>query len=333
MDSALAPTLDSAAAVGGAGLSLVVAAAEQIAPDVVLLRLRSHDGADLPPWAPGDHLELVLPSYRIRHYSLCGDPEDRSTYIVAVLRVSAGRGGSNEIHDTVTSGTALQVRGPRNNFALVEAPGYLFLAGGIGITPLLSMAERVAATDAPWQLIYGTRDRDAIVFAERLTGLGSDQVTFVPEHECGLPDFAGLISSTPEGTAIYCCGPAGMIKEIERICVDLGRRPDLHVERFGGQGSLAEVEGVNTEFELELAHTGVVLTVPPGLSALEVVQEVLPDHPYSCLGGQCGSCEVAVLAGEVDHRDEVLSDAEHAANSAMTLCVSRARSARLVIEL
>jgi tetrachlorobenzoquinone reductase len=318
---------------GRAELRLTVSAVESLAPDVMLLRLRSADGADLPAWRPGDHLELVLPSYRIRHYSLCGDRADRSTYTVAVLRVGAGRGGSVEIHDAVGVGTELAVRGPRNNFELVEAPAYLFLAGGIGITPLVAMADHVAGSAADWRLVYGARDRGAIVFSQRLRELGPDRVVFVPEDEHGRPAFAELIGSTAEGTALYCCGPAGMIKEVERVCAELGRRADLHVERFGGQGSIAEAEGVNTEFELELAATGVVLTIPADRTALEVVHEVLPDHPYSCLGGQCGSCEVAVLVGEVDHRDEVLSDAEHAANSAMTLCVSRARSARLVIEL
>jgi ferredoxin-NADP reductase len=333
MNIALAPAHDKMPAASSSGLSLVVAETERIAADVVLLRLRAQDGGDLPEWRAGDHIELVLPSFRIRHYSLCGDPEDRFTYTVAVLRVSAGRGGSNEIHDALTAGDGLQARGPRNNFELIDAPGYLFLAGGIGITPLVAMADHVCRTGVPWHLIYGARDREAMVFAERLTDLGPDRVTLVAEDQHGRPDFAAAISAAPAGTAIYCCGPAGMIKEVERVCADAGRRDDLHVERFGGQGSLAEIEGVNSEFELELAHTGVVLTVPADRTALEVVHEILPDHPYSCLGGQCGSCEVAVLAGEVEHRDEVLSDAERAANSAMTLCVSRARSARLVIEL
>jgi ferredoxin-NADP reductase len=315
------------------GMTMVVAGVEHLAPDVVMVHLRAQDGSDLPPWQPGDHLELVLPSFRIRHYSLCGDPLDRSTYTVAILRVPAGRGGSIEVHEALAAGIELQVRGPRNNFALVDAPGYLFLAGGIGITPLLAMAQHVSGGPVPWRLIYGARDRDAIVFTDRLTDLGAQQVSFVPEDEQGRPDFAAEIAAAPAGTAIYCCGPAGMIKEVERVCAELDRRPELHIERFGGQGSIAEVEGVNTEFELELAHTGVVLRIPADRTALEMVQEILPDHPYSCLGGQCGSCEVAVLAGEVDHRDEVLSDAERAANRARTLCVSRARSDRLVIEL
>ncbi len=333
MESAVAAGIGSGLATDASTQTLVMSEVTPAASEVCLLRFRARDGVALPPWSPGDHLELILPSYRIRHYSLCGDPADRASYTVAVLRLADGRGGSIEIHDELRPGTELVVRGPRNNFPLVAAPAYLLLAGGIGITPLYAMATHLAAKGAQWRIVYGARSRAAAAFLHELGSFGDEHLTFVPEDEAGRPDFRAAIETAPSGTAIYCCGPSAMIAAIEQLCRELNRQADLRIERFGGSGSVAELDGVDTEFELELARTGTVLTVPADRSALDVVHEVLPEHPYSCLGGQCGSCKVSVLAGEVDHRDEVLADEERSSNSAMTLCVSRARSARLVIEL
>jgi ferredoxin-NADP reductase len=313
------------------GRSLRVAAVRPLARDIVSVRFEDPACGQLPPWRPGDHLEIVLPSSLIRHYSLCGDAGDRTSYTVAVLRVADGRGGSREIHDTDLVGRQLLVRGPRSQFALVDAPSYLLLAGGIGITPIVAMAQALAAGGADWSLVYGARSRAAMAFRDRLTELGGNRVRFVAQDEEGIPDFAALIDAAPEGTGVYCCGPEAMIGHVERLCAER-EGVSLHVERFNASAVIDE-RGENRPFELELADTGVVLTVSADKTALEAVHEVLPDHPYSCLGGQCGSCEVAVLAGEVDWRDEVLSDEEHEASSAMMLCVSRARSDRLVIQL
>lgn len=315
------------------GRLLQVTAARPLAEDVRLLRFTDPAGRDLAPWNPGDHLEIVLPSSLIRHYSLCGDPDDRSSYSVAVLRVADGRGGSRELHDTDLVGRRLLVRGPRGNFPLMTASSYLLLAGGIGITPIYAMARHLARTGAQWSLVYGARSKRAMAFRAELERLDPAKVRFVAQDVEGFPDFAAVISAAPAGTAVYCCGPEPMIEAVERLCATAANDVALHVERFSG-GSTAGVPASGDEpFELELAETGEVLHVPPDKTALEVVHEVLPDHPYSCLAGQCGSCEVAVLAGEVDWRDEVLSDDEHEASSAMMLCVSRARSRRLVIQL
>jgi tetrachlorobenzoquinone reductase len=315
------------------GRALRVAAVEQAARDVLLLRFEEPGGGELPPWQAGDHLEIVLPSGLIRHYSLCGRWGDRSSYTVAVLRVAEGRGGSVEIHDRQLAGTELLVRGPRGNFPLVEAPAYLLLAGGIGITPLYAMAQALAARGADWSLTYGARCGEAMAFRRQLAELGGGRVRFVAQDLEGLPDFSALLDAAPTGAAVYCCGPEPMIAHVERLFAQHSQRLSLHVERFNAVAGIADAAGQDRPFELELAETGVTLHVPADKTALEVVHEVLPDHPYSCLGGQCGSCEVAVLAGEVDYRDEVLSDEEHASNSAMMLCVSRARGARLVIQL
>jgi ferredoxin-NADP reductase len=330
LPTATAPTSREIARTGRV---LRVTAVDPIADDVVLVRFGDPAGAELAPWQPGDHLEIVLPSSLIRHYSLCGDPHDRWSYTVAVLRVADGRGGSREIHDTGLIGADLLVRGPRSTFPLVDAPSYLLLAGGIGITPLYAMARHLQAGPADWSMLYGARSSRAMAFGNEVKALGGDRAQLVVQDEDGLPDFAAALDAAPAGTAVYCCGPEPMIALVESLCAERRERLTLHVERFSA--TVAPPDGLagDTAFELELAETGVVLHIPADRSALEVVQEVLPDHPYSCLGGQCGSCEVAVLAGEVDWRDEVLTDAEHKANSAMMLCVSRAHSQRLVIQL
>jgi ferredoxin-NADP reductase len=315
------------------GRVLRVTAVDPIADDVVQVRFGDPSGAELAPWHPGDHLEIVLPSSLIRHYSLCGDPYDRLSYTVAVLRVADGRGGSREIHDSALIGADLLVRGPRNTFPLIDAPTYLLLAGGIGITPLYAMARRLQAGPADWSLLYGARSSRAMAFRNEVKALGGDRAQIVAQDEDGLPDFAAALDAAPAGTAVYCCGPEPMIALVENLCAERRDGLTLHVERFSGTVPTPDGAAGNTAFELELAETGVVLHIPADRSALEMVHEVLPDHPYSCLGGQCGSCEVAVLAGEVDWRDEVLTDAEHEANSAMMLCVSRAHSQRLVIQL
>jgi ferredoxin-NADP reductase len=310
---------------------LRVESVQTAADGVALMRLVSPDGGPLPPWQPGDHLELVLPSGLVRHYSLCGALDDPSSYTVAVLRVADGRGGSREIHDAGLEGRELVVRGPRNNFPLVDADSYILLAGGIGITPLVPMALSLHDRGAPYRLIYGARSHTAMAFRAELAALGEDRVEFVPEDTAGRPDLAAVLNAAPEGTAVYCCGPEPMIGRVEELCAG---RPwvTLHVERFGSDGPVVLSEG-ERPFELELARTGVTLQVPADRTALDVVHDVLPDHPYSCLGGQCGSCEVAVLSGDVDHRDEVLSEDEQLDSTAMMLCVSRARSARVTIEL
>ena len=275
----------------------------------------------------------MLPSGLIRHYSLCGRPGECDSYTVAVLRVADGRGGSVEIHDTDLTGATLTVCRPRSNFALVDAPHYLLLAGGIGITPLYAMTQALAHRGASWSLVYGARSAAAVAFRAQLAALAGPRARFAAQDAEGIPDFAAALETVPPGTAVYCCGPEPMIRHVEELCAPQAARLSLHVERFAGSGVTAKPGGADRPFELELAETGVTLQVPADRTALEVVHEVLRDHPYSCLGGQCGSCEVAVLFGRVDHRDEVLSDEEHAADSAMMLCVSRALSRRLVIQL
>ncbi|MEU4655941.1 PDR/VanB family oxidoreductase [Streptomyces sp. NPDC023723] len=302
-------------------LSLLVTAHERIADGVALLRL---EGPGLPRWTPGAHLDLVLPSGLVRQYSLCGDPADTSCYTVATRLVADGRGGSREVHEQVRVGTELRVRGPRNRFPLVEAASYGFVAGGIGITPLLPMV-RSLPEGTRWRLLYGGRSRASMPFLAELAELDpdGDRITVVAEDEDGLPDLDGFLTGRPADTEVYCCGPEPMMAAVaERM--PAGRAP--HLERFAPRGAAG-----GGEFEVELRRTGQVLTVRPGTSILTAVRAELPRTPYSCEQGWCGTCQQRVLAGEIDHRDELLTDAER--GDSMLICVSRARGERLVLDM
>ncbi|MGW1164219.1 PDR/VanB family oxidoreductase [Streptomyces sp. NPDC001153] len=292
-------------------LRLLVTSRETVAEGVVQLRL---EGPDLPRWEPGAHLDLVLPSGLVRQYSLCGDPEDTSSYTVATRLVEDGRGGSREVHEQVTEGMELQVRGPRNRFPLVEAESYVFVAGGIGITPLLPML-RALPEHADWRLLYAGRDRASMPFLEEVGKLGRDRVTVVE----GRPDLDAL--EVGEGAAVYCCGPEGLMAAVA------ARFPDVRLERFA---PLASSDG-NTGFQVELRRSGRTLTVPADSTVLAAVRRELPDTAYSCEQGFCGTCQQRVLEGEIDHRDELLTDEERA--DSMLICVSRARSDRLVLDM
>jgi ferredoxin-NADP reductase len=302
------------------------------ADGVVLVELVDPSGAELPPWQPGSHLELELPSGTIRQYSLCGPADSRTSYVVAVLRVADGRGGSIEVHDSGLVGRELVVRGPRNRFALIDAPAYLLLAGGIGVTPIVAMARDLTRQGRPFRLIYGARTCGSMAFRAELEALGG-HVELVAEDLTGRPDFAGALAASAPGTAVYCCGPEPMLAAVQELWAQRAEQLSLHFERFAGSGTVEALRVDDGSFELELRRSGILLVVPPDRTALAMVLEAVPSHPYSCTEGECGSCEVRVLEGEVDHRDEVLSDEERAENSSMMICVSRARSPRIVIDL
>jgi ferredoxin-NADP reductase len=315
-------------------MSLRVRSVSYAATDVIIIEFVDPAEQDLPAWEPGSHLEIVLPSGLIRHYSLCGPAQGGGAYQVAVLRVPDGRGGSAELHDTGLVGRELTVRGPRNRFRLVDdAPGYLLIAGGIGVTPLVPMARALAAAGRPFDFVYGARSSCAFAFAEELRELAGPRLDLVDEQTQGRPDVARIVAEAPDGAAVYCCGPEGMIRSVEAAVEAERGRVTLHVERFVASGEVQATQAGDSSFELVLQRSGKTILVPADRTALEMVHELIPNHPYSCRAGECGSCEVAVLEGEVEHRDEVLSDDEHEANCAMMLCVSRGRSPRLVIDL
>lgn len=305
-----------------------VEAREEPADGVVGLTLVPSDGGRVPSWSPGAHIDLVLEDGLVRQYSLCGDPQDRTRYTVAVLLEPEGRGGSRRIHETLRVGAEVEVRGPRNHFRLEPAERYVFVAGGIGITPILAMTGELDRTGRPWTLVYGGRRRDSMAFADRLAALGP-HVRLWPQDERGLIDLADALGDPTPGTAVYTCGPEPLLRALEEHCAAHWPAGSLHLERF----TPLDVDTTgDTPFEIELAD-GRVLTVPADRSALSVLAEAGLDILSSCEEGTCGTCEVEIVKGEVDHRDTVLTPEEKEENCSMMVCVSRAACARLKLDL
>jgi ferredoxin-NADP reductase len=314
---------------------VVVSAVQEEADDVRSLLLVDPGGAPLPPWTAGAHIDTVLPSGLVRQYSLCGDRADRNTYRIAVLRDEAGRGGSRELHETASVGATLRIRGPRNHFEFRDAPRYLFLAGGIGITPIHAMVHEAVRRGVPFELYYGGRTRRSMAFAEELSLVSSGAVHLVPQDEQGILDLDAIVARTPEGAAVYCCGPEPMLTAAEGACARLNRAAALHLERFAAGPRPAEAAPAipGETFVVVLRRSGRELTVPPERSLLDVVREVVPDILFACEEGFCGSCETRVLEGQPEHHDSLLSDDERERSDTMMICVGRSRSSRLVLDL
>jgi ferredoxin-NADP reductase len=308
---------------------VVVASKDVVADGVVTLSLREAHGRLLPAWEPGAHVDLVLDGAPTRQYSLCGDPTDRTTYRLGVPREPEGRGGSLHVHDHLAVGDSVRVRGPRNHFPLIPATRYLFIAGGIGITPLLAMVTAAEASGTPWSLVYGGRRRASMAFLTELASYG-DRVSVCPQDETGLLDLDDLLADPVPGTAVYCCGPEPLLTAVEQRCASWPPGC-LHVERFAPRPAGEDVASLS--FAVELALSGLTLTVPADRSILEVVEEAGVGVLSSCSEGTCGTCETAVLAGVPDHRDSVLDESERAANDCLMICVSRSCTDRLVLDL
>ncbi len=306
-------------------IAVTVAGVESVAVDVRSLTLTSPTGAPLPPWRPGSHLDIVLPSGAQRQYSLCGDPDDRRHYRIAVRRIADGEGGSIEVHDRLAVGDTLRIRGPRNAFDFIAAPSYLFVAAGIGITPILPMVRAAARARARWQLVYLGRSRATMPFLDELAVLGG-RVDIRPDDEFGTPDVGALIGRATPGAAIYVCGPPPVLDAAHRHAFTVNPTGSLHTERFSAP---PVIDG--REFEVTLARSGSTVRVGADETALAAITRVRPDALYSCRQGFCGTCKVAVLAGEVDHRDRKLLDAERGDH--MLTCVSRAAGESLVLDL
>ncbi|MEV1082584.1 PDR/VanB family oxidoreductase [Streptomyces sp. NPDC050211] len=305
---------------------LVVDRTESAADGVLALTLRHPLGEELPAWEPGAHIDVVLGPELERQYSLCGDPADRSVWRVAVLREPDGRGGSAYVHGQLGPGDKVRVRGPRNHFALASAPRYHFIAGGIGITPILPMLAAAEAAGAEWTLLYGGRSRRSMAFTEELRRYG-DRVTVAPQDEAGLLDLASVLDDLPEGTLVYCCGPGPLLDAVEERCP----AGVLHVERFSPKEQ--QRTGDDEEFEVVLQQSGRTLTVPPDVSVLDTVRAAGVEVLFSCTEGTCGTCETDVIEGTPDHRDSVLTDEEREAGETMLICVSRCQGKRLVLDL
>ncbi|HWD04684.1 MAG TPA: PDR/VanB family oxidoreductase [Amycolatopsis sp.] len=262
---------------------------ERVTPEaeaVVSLRLAAD--RPLPAWRPGAHVDLVLPSGLVRQYSLCGDPADPSHYRVAVRRVGEA---SAQVH-ALRPGSSLAAKGPRNAFPFVAAKSYLFVAGGIGITPILPMVRAAAARGAEWRLVYTGRSRASMPFLEELADLPEDRVWVRPDDDYGIPaSGAELLDGVREGASVYCCGPAPMITGV-RVDLALTGAGGVYFERF----STPPIVG-GEPYEVVLRRSGRTLAVPADRSTLDVVREVLPDVPFSCRQGFCCTCAVATPDG------------------------------------
>ncbi|MFD7444425.1 PDR/VanB family oxidoreductase [Streptomyces sp. NPDC059909] len=305
------------------------------ADGVVSLVFTPTDGAPLPEWGAGAHIDVRLPSGTVRQYSLCGEPGGPA-YTIAVLREADGRGGSAEIHDTALIGRTLSIRGPRNHFPLESAAHHVLVAGGIGITPVLAMAREATARGDSWELHYGGRAVTTMAFVDQARALAESAGAPFRLKAGEQLDLPALVRDVPEGGAIHACGPPGMLaalrEEIKRSRPSL----PLYIEQFTSAGTGSEEPAVPTDgeaFEVELFRSGETVTVEPGTSILEAVRTLRPDVLSSCEEGFCGTCETKVLGGTPVHADSILSQKERAENTSMMICVGGCASQRLVLDL
>jgi len=296
---------------------------------VLSIELVDLEGRELPPWEPGAHLDVQLAAGLSRQYSLSGDPHDRQRYRIAVLREPAGRGGSAYVHEVLRPGHRVGYTGPRNHFRLEPSPSYLFIAGGIGITPILPMIARVVAEGARWRLVYGGRSASSMAFTDELAPCG-DHVTLHPQDAHGLLDLDALLGTAQPDTLVYCCGPEPLLKAVEQRMA-AWPADSLQLERFAAPEQPARDPASEHAVEVVLAESGRTVTVGPGTSILQALLEAGIDHDHDCTEGICGTCETKVIDGEVDHRDYVLTQREKDAGDCMMVCVSRACGNRLVL--
>jgi ferredoxin-NADP reductase len=314
-----------------AEITLEIAAASPVAAGVRSLRLERSDHAPLPNWDPGAHIDLVLPNGLLRHYSLCGDIRDTGAYEVAVLLAPESRGGSEYVHNSLQVGDVLKVRGPRNNFPFALGSGgrALFIAGGIGITPILPMIRKADEEGIDWGLIYGGRSRDSMAYLDELRRYGS-RVQFVPEDELGRLDLQALLGAPRLDTHVFCCGPNGLLDAVQQLC---GTWPvgTLHLERFAA-GSIDE-DADSSAFTVVAERTGVTCEVAVDESIIDALARAGIVVPTSCQEGICGTCETKVIAGVPDHRDFLLGDADRESGATMLICVSRANTPELVLDV
>lgn len=318
---------------------LLVASTRRESDSVVSLQLVDPEGSALPAWTPGAHVEIELDNGLIRHYSLCGAVEDASSWRIAVLLEPKSRGGSRYIHDELRPGHIVQLRRLRNQFPLGESGEYIFIAGGIGITPILPMIQHAQASRTPYTLFYCGRSRSNMAFVDELSQ--NSHARIIPFDTDGVLDVAAVLDATDLNSSIYCCGPAPLIDAVKTNGARVG--VSVHVESFRAgqpevqdspQGDRAsEGQTVEDEFEIVLARSRVTLPVPRNRSILEILELNGIPQDFSCREGTCGTCETTVLAGLPDHRDSVLDDDEKAANDTMMLCVSRSLSKRLTLDL
>ncbi|MEU3839212.1 PDR/VanB family oxidoreductase [Streptomyces sp. NPDC028635] len=307
-------------------LELLVRRMTWEADGVLSVELVDPAGKPLPGWTPGAHIDLHVAGH-VRQYSLCGDPEDLGVYRVGVLNEASSRGGSRHVHTRLRPGERIRAAGPRNHFALEPAASYVFIAGGIGITPILAMARRAERDGIPYRLVHGGRSRASMAFGGELDALTGGRVTLVPQDEQGHIDLEAALAGLPGDALVYVCGPEPLLTAVQERCP----REQLRLERFAAPA--VERTGDDSAFEVECRRSGLTVTVGADTSVLDAVEAAGVAVPSSCRDGICGTCETRVLAGTPEHRDLLLSEAEHSASATMMICVSRCASDRLVLDL
>ncbi|WP_326538705.1 PDR/VanB family oxidoreductase [Pseudorhodoferax sp.] len=316
-------------------MQLLVARLTQEAQDVLGLELRAPDGGTLPAFTAGAHVDVRLPGGICRQYSLANSPLDRDRYVLGVGLAPASRGGSAYLHQGLAAGDTLEVGAPRALFGIApEATEHVFVAGGIGVTPILSMVHWCQAQGRPWRLLYCVRTRARAAYAWTLARHGERVRLHVDQEADGAPpDLAAWLRDAPAGAHVYCCGPEGLMGAVGAAAAECGLpKAATHFERFAPPEAVACAVPAGG-FQVVLRRSGKSLHVRPDQSLLDALEEASVGVPFSCREGMCRSCEVPLLAGQADHRDFVLSDAERDAHTCILPCVSRARSAELVLDL
>lgn len=304
------------------------------ADGICSFELVAADGGALPRFSPGAHVDVHVPGGPTRPYSLCNDPDETHRYLIAVLEDPASRGGSRAMHARVLEGDTLEIGAPRNHFALVDGRRHLLMAGGIGVTPILSMAERLSAAGADFEFHYCTRSRARTAFLERIGRSRYADRTHL-HFDDGDPaqrlDIPAVVGAPAPGTHLYVCGPKGFIQAVlDHARARSWPEGQVHFELFSGEVGPADAD---QPFEVELIRSGRVVLVPRGRSAAEALADAGVQLAVSCEQGICGTCLTRVVSGVPDHRDSYLTPAEHAANDCFTPCCSRARSPRLALDL
>jgi len=309
-----------------------IAAKNVEALDICSFELVAVDGRPLMPFSAGAHIDVHLPDGLVRQYSLCNDPREQNRYLIAVLRDPKSRGGSAGMHG-LEQGQAIGISDPKNHFPLVhEAKRSLLVAGGIGITPILCMAERLANTQAAFELHYATRSAVRTAFAQRLENASfSSQVWIYHDDDAGKPDIAGVFATPSADTHVYICGPTGFMEAMLAKARSAGwPESALHREYFAASPIDTSADG---SFEVQIASSGKVLRVAADQSVTAALALAGIDVPVSCEQGVCGTCVTRVIDGVPDHRDMYLTPDEQSKGDQFTPCCSRAKSARLVLDL
>jgi len=309
-------------------MPLRVAAITEAAAGIRSFELTQPDGTELPPFTPGSHVKVQTPSGELRKYSLCNDAAERHRYVITVKREDAGGGGSLSMHRDLKVGDTLPTSLPDNAFPLVEkARAFIFIAGGIGITPILSMIRSFGdLPPAPWRLYYLTRSEETAAYREELKALGRNVVIHHSEAAGGQYDLWPVLEK-PNAGHVYCCGPKALMESV-RDMTGHWSPANVHFESFNEGGG---IQPDDQPFNVKLARSGKEFVVPVGKSILATLREHGCNAPSSCESGTCGTCRTALLEGEADHRDMVLMPEEM--QGQVMICVSRARSERLVIDL